>query len=44
VLAWDLDSQTALCFGEGNACTKRLGDFLNRLVRRRKQLHVNVFD
>jgi phosphatidylserine/phosphatidylglycerophosphate/cardiolipin synthase-like enzyme/uncharacterized membrane protein YdjX (TVP38/TMEM64 family) len=44
VLAWDFDSQTTLCFDERNACTKRLGDFLNSLVRRRKSLHVNVLD
>ena len=44
VLAWDFDSQTALCFDEGNTCTKRMGDFLNALVKRRKRLHVNVLD
>jgi phospholipase D1/2 len=44
VLAWDFDSQTALCFDDGNTCTKRMGDFLNALVRRRKRLHVNVLD
>ena len=44
VLAWDFDSQTPLCFDEGNRCTRRLGDFLNDLVRRRKRLHVNILD
>jgi phospholipase D1/2 len=44
VLAWDFDSQTSLSFDEGNTCTKRLGDFLNDLARRRKRLHVHVLD
>ena len=44
VLAWDFDSQTPLCFDDGNTCNQRLGDFLNALVRRRKGLHVNVLD
>ena len=44
VLAWDFDSATVLCFDERHACTRRLGDFLNGLARRRKRLHVNVLD
>jgi len=44
VLAWDFDSQTALCFDEHDECTRRMGDFLNGLARRRKRLHVNVLD
>ena len=44
VLAWDFDSQTSLCCDDGNTCTRRMGDFLNALVRRRKRLHVNVLD
>ena len=44
VLAWDFDSQTALCFDDDNTCAERTGDFLNALVRRRKRLHVNVLD
>jgi phosphatidylserine/phosphatidylglycerophosphate/cardiolipin synthase-like enzyme/uncharacterized membrane protein YdjX (TVP38/TMEM64 family) len=44
VLAWDFDSQTTLCFDDRDACTHRLGDFLNALCRRRKGLHVNVLD
>ena len=44
VLAWDFDSQTSLCFDDDNTCTKRVGDFLNALARRRRRLHVNVLD
>jgi len=44
VLAWDFDSQTPLCFDEAHRCTRRLGEFLNDLARRRKRLHVHVLD
>jgi phosphatidylserine/phosphatidylglycerophosphate/cardiolipin synthase-like enzyme/uncharacterized membrane protein YdjX (TVP38/TMEM64 family) len=44
VLAWDFDSRTGLCFDAAGACTETLGDFLNRLVRRRRALHVHVLD
>src|SRR4029450_661391 len=42
VLAWDFDSQTPLCFDEGQTCTARMGDFLNTLVRRGRRVHVTV--
>ncbi len=44
MLAWDFDSQTSLCFDEGHRCTRRLGDFLNDLVRRRKRLRIHILD
>lgn len=44
ILAWDLDSRTRLSFNANASVPTTLGDFLNYLVQRRRQLHVHVLD
>jgi len=44
VLAWDFDSRTGLAFDAEDRCTTTMGDFLNRLVRKRRGLHVYILD
>ena len=44
ILAWDFDSRTGLCFDADGACRETLGDFLNRLARRRRKLQIHVLD
>ncbi|HSD44659.1 MAG TPA: VTT domain-containing protein [Burkholderiales bacterium] len=44
ILAWDFDSRTGLCFDDNGACRETLGDFLNRLARRRRELEIHVLD
>jgi phospholipase D1/2 len=44
ILAWDFDSRTGIAFGEDNAPRTNLGDFLNDLARRRRQLRIYVLD
>ena len=44
ILAWDFDSRTGLCFDDDGACRETLGDFLNRLARRRRKLQIHVLD
>jgi phosphatidylserine/phosphatidylglycerophosphate/cardiolipin synthase-like enzyme/uncharacterized membrane protein YdjX (TVP38/TMEM64 family) len=43
IVGWDFDSRTPLAF-DGESPTVLLGDFLNGLCRRRRQLRVRVLD
>src|SRR6185295_1032042 len=43
ILAWDFDSRTPLAWTERKA-TLALGEFLNALVRRRRELEVRVLN
>lgn len=44
IMSWDFDSRTRLHFDSDNPHPPRLGDFLNRLARRRRRLHIRVLD
>lgn len=45
ILAWDFSSTTRLHFdGGGGAAPAQLGEFLNRLARRRRDLHIRILD
>jgi phosphatidylserine/phosphatidylglycerophosphate/cardiolipin synthase-like enzyme/uncharacterized membrane protein YdjX (TVP38/TMEM64 family) len=44
ILAWDFDSRTPLCFERDGTCKETLGEFLNRLARRRRKLRIHVLD
>jgi phosphatidylserine/phosphatidylglycerophosphate/cardiolipin synthase-like enzyme/uncharacterized membrane protein YdjX (TVP38/TMEM64 family) len=44
ILAWDFDSRTGLCFHDDGTCRDTLGEFLNRLARRRRALRIHVLD
>lgn len=43
IAGWDFHSRTRLlCDENGNNCELELGDFLNRLVRQRRDLHIHI--
>ena len=44
ILAWDFNSKTRLSFDENAPQPTQLGEFLNYLARRRRQLHINILD
>jgi len=44
ILAWDFDSRTGLAFGEDGKVQVTMGDFLNRLARKRRRLRIRVLD
>jgi phosphatidylserine/phosphatidylglycerophosphate/cardiolipin synthase-like enzyme/uncharacterized membrane protein YdjX (TVP38/TMEM64 family) len=44
ILAWDFDSRTPLSFAPDGRCRETLGEFLNRLARRRRKLRIHVLD
>lgn len=44
LLAWDFDSRTPLSFDGPDHNPTPIGEFLNDLVERRKQLHVHILD
>ena len=44
ILAWDFDSRTRLEVGADGERSTPIGDFLNGLARRRRELHVRVLD
>jgi phosphatidylserine/phosphatidylglycerophosphate/cardiolipin synthase-like enzyme/uncharacterized membrane protein YdjX (TVP38/TMEM64 family) len=44
ILAWDFDSRTPLLFGADDGSPTTMGDFLNRLARRRRRLRIHILD
>jgi phospholipase D1/2 len=44
ILAWDFDSRTGLFFDGECKPTLRIGEFLNRLAKRRRHLRVHILD
>ena len=42
IAGWDFHSRTRLLCADGKDCELELGRFLNDLVRRRRELHVNI--
>ncbi|HVL55651.1 MAG TPA: hypothetical protein VM491_04050, partial [Burkholderiaceae bacterium] len=44
ILGWDFDSRTVLSYDEAGRPRVQLGDFLNRLARRRRSLQVRILN
>jgi phosphatidylserine/phosphatidylglycerophosphate/cardiolipin synthase-like enzyme/uncharacterized membrane protein YdjX (TVP38/TMEM64 family) len=44
ILAWDFDSRTALHFGPDGEPDVTLGEFLNRLAKRKRRLRIRILD
>ena len=44
IVGWDFDSRTPLACGNERGAPAQLGDFLNHLVKRRRDLHVYVLN